>query len=146
MIQFPMNSSQFWGTFDEGLSSSTSTTLNIGLGYPMRILRIFPHQQTPPLYTIIIEKLTGPRKSLIKQTSLYHNCKLLSLPRRGFSGLSVPLGKGEHTDPFSVVRLRHTTSKGQVRLGQVRFDQVRLDQVTLGQIKFRSNHDLRFSL
>ena len=32
--------------------------------------------------------------------------------RRGFSGLPVPLGKGEHADPFSVARVRPRTSKG----------------------------------
>ena len=41
-----------------------------------------------------------------------NNCKLRSLPRRGFSGLPVPLGKGEHADPFSVARVRPRTSKG----------------------------------
>ena len=30
----------------------------------------------------------------------------------GFSGLPVPLGKGEHVDPFSVARVRPRTSKG----------------------------------
>ena len=41
-----------------------------------------------------------------------NNCKLQSLPRRGFSGLPVPLGKGEHADLFSVARVRPRTSKG----------------------------------
>ena len=41
-----------------------------------------------------------------------NNCKLRSLPRRGFSGLPVPLGKGEHADLFSVARVRPRTSKG----------------------------------
>ena len=41
-----------------------------------------------------------------------NNCKLQSLPRRGFSGLPVPVGKGRHADPFSVARVQPRTSKG----------------------------------
>ena len=41
-----------------------------------------------------------------------NNCKLQSLPRRGFSGLPGPIGQGEHADPFSVARVQPRTSKG----------------------------------
>ena len=41
-----------------------------------------------------------------------NNCKLQSLPRRGFSGLPGPIGQGKHADPFSVARVQPRTSKG----------------------------------
>ena len=40
-----------------------------------------------------------------------NNCKPRSLPRIGFSGLPVPLGKGEHVDLFSVARVRPYLSR-----------------------------------
>ena len=41
-----------------------------------------------------------------------NNCKLQSLPRRGFIGLPFPFRRGKHVDPFSVARVQPRTSKG----------------------------------
>ena len=41
-----------------------------------------------------------------------NNCKLQSLPRRGFSGLPARIREGKHVDPFSVARVQPRTSKG----------------------------------
>ena len=49
----------------------------------------------------------------------------------GFSGLPVPLGKGEHADPFSVARVQPRTSKGITDL--LLLNLVRLDAASLSK-------------
>ena len=54
-----------------------------------------------------------------------NNCKLQSLPRRGFSGLPARIREGKHVDPFSVARVQPRTSKGitdLLLLNLVRFE------------------------
>ena len=60
-----------------------------------------------------------------------NNCKLQSLPRRGFSGLPGPIGQGEHADPFSVARVQPRTSKGITDL--LLLNLVRLDAASLSK-------------
>ena len=60
-----------------------------------------------------------------------NNCKLQSLPRRGFSGLPGPIGQGKHVDPFSVARVQPRTSKGITDL--LLLNLVRLDAASLSK-------------
>ena len=60
-----------------------------------------------------------------------NNCKLQSLPRRGFSGLPGPIGQGKHADPFSVARVQPRTSKGITDL--LLLNLVRLDAASLSK-------------
>ena len=60
-----------------------------------------------------------------------NNCKLQSLPRRGFSGLPARIREGKHVDPFSVARVQPRTSKGITDL--LLLNLVRLDAASLSK-------------